>query len=237
MSLQKNNYNSGDDTISHFFVGLYIVGVIAFLFYVGNQDMFISDNIGSIVAAVFWGHIITFGISTFIINLLANSQENLKHLDLDKTADYIQEIIGKSFEYNSKSNRPEFWLFFLWTTLVSIGLFIIDYNILYYKFYENSLIDMSTIFGLVTFLPFIAVGTRRLNDTGRSGWLQLMAFTIIGLIPLIIFWAQESKTNINKLNPIDPSKMTDELERLSQMYKDEIISENEFTRAKSKLLD
>ncbi len=59
------------------------------------------------------------------------------------------------------------------------------------------------IFSVVTFLPVIAVGARRLHDINKSGWWQLIALTIIGIILLIIWWATvgESKKN-NHGNPI-----------------------------------
>ena len=44
---------------------------------------------------------------------------------------------------------------------------------------------------LGTTIPVLAVGARRLHDLNKSGWLQLLAITIIGLIPLIIWWATE----------------------------------------------
>ncbi|MDO5654133.1 MAG: DUF805 domain-containing protein [Brachymonas sp.] len=37
----------------------------------------------------------------------------------------------------------------------------------------------------------MAVATRRLHDIGKSGWWQLLSFTIIGLIPLIFWLAKE----------------------------------------------
>ena len=39
---------------------------------------------------------------------------------------------------------------------------------------------LSALFGLATLLPYIAVTARRLHDTDRSGWWQLL-----GLIPII----------------------------------------------------
>jgi uncharacterized membrane protein YhaH (DUF805 family) len=50
------------------------------------------------------------------------------------------------------------------------------------------------ILGLATILPQLAVGARRLHDTGRSGWWQLLLITVIGTIILIVFWAQPSKS-------------------------------------------
>ena len=47
-----------------------------------------------------------------------------------------------------------------------------------------------------TFFPSIAAAARRLHDVGKSGWWQLIAITIIGIIPLIIWMATEgSKKN------------------------------------------
>jgi len=45
----------------------------------------------------------------------------------------------------------------------------------------------------VTLLPMIAVGARRLHDTDRSGWWQLLALVPFGVILVIIFLAQRSK--------------------------------------------
>ena len=50
---------------------------------------------------------------------------------------------------------------------------------------------------LGTTIPVLAVGARRLHDLNKSGWLQLLAITIIGLIPLIIWWATEGTKKSN----------------------------------------
>ena len=66
----------------------------------------------------------------------------------------------------------------------------------------------SGIFSLLTFIPSIAVATRRLHDVNRSGWWLLLSFTVIGLIPLFI-WAvskgTEGKNRFGK-NPLSFKK-------------------------------
>ena len=47
-------------------------------------------------------------------------------------------------------------------------------------------------------IPLLAVGSRRLHDIGRSGWLQLLMITVIGIIPLIIWWVKEGPDELNK---------------------------------------
>ena len=44
------------------------------------------------------------------------------------------------------------------------------------------------IFLLLTIIPQLSIIVRRLHDVGKSGWWFLLTFTIIGLIPLLIWW-------------------------------------------------
>jgi uncharacterized membrane protein YhaH (DUF805 family) len=50
------------------------------------------------------------------------------------------------------------------------------------------------VFSLLTFLPGLAVAARRLHDTNRSGWLQLLILIpVIGWILVIVWWVQDGK--------------------------------------------
>ena len=54
---------------------------------------------------------------------------------------------------------------------------------------------------------WIEAGARRLHDIGKSGWWQLIAITIIGIIPLIIWFAKEgTKKNNSHGKPIKLKK-------------------------------
>jgi uncharacterized membrane protein YhaH (DUF805 family) len=54
------------------------------------------------------------------------------------------------------------------------------------------------IVNLAVFFPVVAAGSRRLHDTNRSGWWQLIMLTVIGLIPLIIWWASKGLDQENQ---------------------------------------
>ena len=59
----------------------------------------------------------------------------------------------------------------------------------------------------VCFFPSVAAGARRLHDVGKSGWWQLIAITIIGMIPLIIWMSsEETKKNNSFGKPIKLKK-------------------------------
>ena len=51
---------------------------------------------------------------------------------------------------------------------------------------------------LGTTIPVLAVGARRLHDTGRSGWWQLLYLTVIGIIVLIVWWVADGDKKKNK---------------------------------------
>ena len=50
--------------------------------------------------------------------------------------------------------------------------------------------------------PAFAVGARRLHDTDRSGWWQLIGLIpLVGAIILIVFFCQDSKPGDNQYGP------------------------------------
>lgn len=94
----------------------------------------------------------------------------------------VKVCFSKYADFNGRAKRSEYWWFVLF--IIVVGLI-------------TSYISpvLSTIFTLGTLLPSIAAAARRLHDTNRSGWWQLIVLLpLIGLIVLIIFLAQESKS-------------------------------------------
>lgn len=118
--------------------------------------------------------------------------------------------------FRGRAKRSEFWWFFLFTFIVAIMGMIID-STLGTQIVTNNMGTVSeaddqrtgiftTIIQIATLLPSLAVGARRLHDTNRSGWWQLLwVVIIIGWIPLIVFLASPSKNdegeNINRFGP------------------------------------
>jgi len=139
----------------------------------------------------------------------------------------------KYTDFDGKSSRVEFWYFILGSTLLSLLAMLIDAN-----FLGGGQIA-SLVLTFLFAIPQVAVATRRLHDTGRSGWLQLIGLTGIGLIPLIIWWASEGgKTYKKSSKEISQSKnqLSQELKELKELYNNGTLSKEEFTKAKNKLL-
>lgn len=90
----------------------------------------------------------------------------------------IKVCFTKYADFNGRASRPEYWWFVLFTILVGAALSVVSQG-------------LSVIFNLGTLLPSLAAGARRLHETGRSGWWQLLWLVpLLGWIVLIIFLAQ-----------------------------------------------
>ena len=88
--------------------------------------------------------------------------------------------------FSGRATRTQYWMYTLIYLVFYIGLAIIDE-------FVGTLV-LAGIFSLVMFIPSIAYGARRLHDTGRSGWWQLIALIpLIGAIVLLVFLVQQSQ--------------------------------------------
>ena len=99
----------------------------------------------------------------------------------------IKTCFKKYADFSGRASRSEFWWFELFLWIAMIVAAIIDTMMLGYAFEDYG--PVYIIYTVVTLLPAVAVGARRLHDINRSGWWQLLYITLIGIILLIIWWA------------------------------------------------
>jgi uncharacterized membrane protein YhaH (DUF805 family) len=86
----------------------------------------------------------------------------------------------KYFDFNGRAGKPEFWWFFLAQVIAMIVASVIS-DMLYWL----------VALGLIA--PGLGVGARRLHDTGKSGWFQLLGLIpLLGFLVLVYFWIQPS---------------------------------------------
>jgi uncharacterized membrane protein YhaH (DUF805 family) len=105
--------------------------------------------------------------------------------------DAVQAVFKKYIDFNTRSLRSEYWYWILFGILASIVLSIVDKAL--FGTGGSSTGPLNGLFSLATFIPSLAVGCRRLHDINKSGWWQLIALTVVGLIPLI-YWACQPGT-------------------------------------------
>jgi uncharacterized membrane protein YhaH (DUF805 family) len=92
----------------------------------------------------------------------------------------IQTCFSKYANFNGRATRSEFWWWVLFVILATLAADILNNK-------------LGILISLGTLLPYIAVTARRLHDTNRSGWWQLIGIIpVIGWIIMIVWCAQES---------------------------------------------
>ncbi len=108
------------------------------------------------------------------------------------------EVLKKYAVFGGRARRKEYWYFFLFNTLISIGLMIID-GVTGSFSAEAGMGLLSGLYTLGVLIPGTAVMVRRLHDTNRSGWwFWIVLIPIIGAIVLIVFLASDSKPEENQ---------------------------------------
>ena len=96
----------------------------------------------------------------------------------------IEVCFNKFANFEGRARKSEFWWFQLFCLIVQIiGTLI--YALLVYT-------ELFVWIGyIIVLLPSLAVGARRLHDTGRSGWWQLLYLTFVGIVVLIVWWVAD----------------------------------------------
>ena len=109
--------------------------------------------------------------------------------------DYFIGALKKYADFTGRARRKEYWMFFLFYIIFYIGTIVID-AVLGTGF-------ISIIFSLGLMVPSLSIAARRLHDTGRTGWWQLIVLIpLVGFIILIVFLAQDGHdANNYGINP------------------------------------
>ena len=110
------------------------------------------------------------------------------------------EVLKKYAVFSGRARRKEYWMFFLFNTIIALIIGLIEGFAGIAPKSDQSV--LATLYTLAVLLPALAVGVRRLHDTGRSGWWLLIALVpIIGAIVLLVFMVQDSHPGENQYGP------------------------------------
>ena len=118
----------------------------------------------------------------------------------------ISTCFRKFFSAKGRASRSEYWWFQLFLYLFSLITIFVDGLLFNDVIMENGISPINTITSLITLLPAIMALIRRLHDVNRSGWWILIAFTCIGIIPLL-YWSIIKGTDGSNDYGDDPVKI------------------------------
>lgn len=87
----------------------------------------------------------------------------------------IKTCLGKYVTFSGRARRSEYWWFFLAFVIGAVVIALVDGQLFGYGTpHEPASQPLSAVYKLALFLPMLAAGFRRLQDTGRPGWYLLI---------------------------------------------------------------
>ncbi len=109
-------------------------------------------------------------------------------------------VLQRYTQFVGRAGRAEFWWFFLASFIISAVLNILGRATVVF-------VILGFVYSLAELVPSIAVGVRRLHDTGRTGWWMLIGLIpLVGIIILIVFWATQGNPGPNQYGAPAPDE-------------------------------
>lgn len=111
---------------------------------------------------------------------------------------WFLKVLSQYADFSGRARRAEYWYFALVCVLIAIPLLVLDFT---FDLYSRAagLGVLSGVFMFAMLLPSIAVGVRRLHDTGRSGWWWLINFVpFIGPLVILVFCIERGQPFVNR---------------------------------------
>lgn len=101
--------------------------------------------------------------------------------------------------FEGRASRSAFWWWVLLIFIINVAVSLVFGN---GRGGSGFLLFLGWVISIILWLATIAVGCRRLHDTGKSGWLQLLALIpCVGIIILVVFWVQPGAVGDNVHGP------------------------------------
>lgn len=116
---------------------------------------------------------------------------------------YLKVLRDNYANFEGRARRTEYWMFQLFNIIALIVLEVVMGIFTAISPKIGMLFGvLVVIYALGLIVPSLAVATRRLHDTGRSGWWQLIALVpLVGGIILFVFTVLDSQPGENIYGP------------------------------------
>ena len=115
---------------------------------------------------------------------------------------YLDILTNKFADFNGRARRKEYWMWTFYCTIILLISMVFDN--LFGLTFELLGEDLGygwlyLIFGIIQFIPGLAVVVRRLHDVGKSGWYYLIILIpLIGFIWILVLLCTDGVKEENK---------------------------------------
>ncbi|MFZ3387905.1 DUF805 domain-containing protein [Buttiauxella gaviniae] len=119
--------------------------------------------------------------------------------------DWYFKVLKNYLGFSGRARRKEFWMFILVNLVLTVVLSILDKMLGLRIAGDEGL--LTTVYGVLIFLPYWAVQFRRLHDTDRSAWwLLLLLIPLVGWLIILAFNCQNGTPGENEYGT-DPKRL------------------------------
>lgn len=140
------------------------------------------------------------GQAVAVYKALGASSTGNKNGQLSLFALFLETLTKRYAQFSGRASRREFWGFALFSVVAALAiLFVAGIMLEIDEGLSIVLVNLYWIFVIALYIPSLSVSVRRLHDTGKSGWWNLISvIPFIGQIWLIVLWCEASVNEDNQ---------------------------------------
>lgn len=118
------------------------------------------------------------------------------------------KVLKQYADFDGRARRTEYWMFVLFNIIFSVVAMVLD-NVLGIAMEGIGYGPLYGLYVLAMIIPSLAVAVRRLHDTGKSGWMLLIALIpLIGSIWLLVLYVTDGNPGENEYGS-NPKEITE----------------------------
>ena len=112
----------------------------------------------------------------------------------------VASVLGNYATFSGRARRSEFW--YWWLAMFAVGMVFAVLALLLGDGIFGTVLNLGyVVFSVAVIVPTVAVAMRRLHDSGKTGWLLLLALIPVLNLILLVLYVLPSDEGSNQYGP------------------------------------